>query len=141
MANVKRGAAFCRETNCSEYGELYLVDPFVPDYVCPRCGIPGQVEPEYGAGCGRPGQPFSEVRVYYAFNGAERTYSKVAIAHEGTVFRGEAVYHLYSPVIRSPERAQRTAESILARLNQQPAKLQRGQTRAELMAEGWAVLA
>ena len=141
MANVKRGAAFCRETNCSEYGELYLIDPFVPDYVCPRCGIPGQVEPEYGAGCGRPGQPFSEVRVYFSFSGTDRTYGQVAIAHEGTVFRSEAVYHLYSPVIRSPERAQRTAESILARLNHEVETPQRGPTRAQLVAEGWTVLA
>jgi hypothetical protein len=142
MSDLKRGAAFCANPKCSEHERLRLVEPFHSDYRCTRCRRTGRVEPEYAASLGNA-DVFSEVRVYYGFDPASRNYSGVAVARDSTVLGISGAYTLFTPIVRTPERAQRLAEKLLIRLNQRASArpLAQRQSFEELREQGWEILA
>lgn len=138
MLEIRRGAGFCVHPHCDLVHQLVLLDPFDTGYRCARCGGLGRTEPEYGAALGSH-ELFGEVRVYYRFDPERRSYSLVASACDRSALRANT-FALFSPVIRSEERADRVARDLLrqfdtrARRASAPAGYR---SRAELLTQGW----
>jgi len=73
MTKIRRGAAPCRTRDCFDRDTLVPLVPFALEFTCPRCGRPAAVDAEFGTGLGAS-HLYNEVRVYFAFDAATRTY-------------------------------------------------------------------
>ena len=142
---ARRGAGYCRNEDCSAYGQPFLlVRPSEP-FECPVCLRTGVLECERSARTGT-GPLVSEVRVDFDFDSARSRYRRRALKVEKRVEGRRSVVTLQSPLINTREQAMRVAAELLETLNRRarfaprdptPAK----PTRQDLIAEGWSVLA
>ena len=140
MTRIRRAAAHCRTPDCWEREKLVLLAPFALEYNCPRCGRPAAIEAEFGTGLGSS-QNFNEVRVYYAFQAATRTYTELALVQDESVVGQHSAYAFFTPFVRTRAEAERVAEALLTKLNgQRRARAPSGHpTSEQLKREGWRV--
>jgi hypothetical protein len=141
MIRIRRGAAHCRNADCFSRNQLVPLVPFVLEHMCATCSLPCAVDAEYGAGLGSS-KTFNEVRVYFAFDPATRTYGDVASASDDTIVGQHSAYAFFSPLVRERAEAERVAASLLAKLNGPRGDvrpLRTRATRSELVQEGWRV--
>ena len=141
MIRIRRGAAHCRTRDCREREKLVPLVPIALDFRCPACGRTTAIDPEYGAGLGAS-KLYNEVRVYFAFDPATRTYTDFARAEDGTLVGQHSAYAFFSPLVRDRSEAELLARRLLTRLNgdrgdARPLSVR--STRQELLDEGWRV--
>lgn len=141
MVRIRRGAAHCRTRNCREREKLVPLVPICLDYVCPGCGRPAAIDAEYGAGLGAS-KAYNEVRVYFAFDPATRTYTDQAQVEDSTVIGQHSAYAFFTPLVHDRAEAELVARQLLSRLNGErgdvrPLSLRA--TRQQLVEEGWRV--
>jgi hypothetical protein len=139
MIRIRRGAAHCRTRDCREREKLVPLVPISFDFLCPACGRATAIDPEYGTGLGAS-KLYNEVRVYFAFDPATRTYTDFAHAEDTTLVGQHSAYAFFSPLVRDRSEAELLARQLLTRLNGdrgdvRPLSLR--STRQELLDEGW----
>ncbi len=140
MTRVRRGAAHCRTSDCFENEKLVALVPFALEFNCPRCGRPAAIEAEFGTGLGSS-RHYNEVRVYFGFDPATRTYTDLALAQDETLFGQHSAYAFFTPLVRERAEAERVASALLRKLNgERPARSQLGHATSEqLRQEGWRI--
>jgi len=143
MIRIRRGAAHCRTRDCREREKLVPLAPIALEYICPACGRSAAIDAEYGTGLGAS-KLYNEVRVYFAFDPATRTYTDSARAEDTTLVGQHSAYAFFSPLVRDRSEAELLARQLLTRLNGErgdvrPLSLR--SSRRELVDEGWRVLA
>ena len=141
MVRIRRGAAHCRTRDCREREKLVPLVPVSLDFECPACGHAAAIDLEYGTGLGAS-KLYNEVRVYFAFDPATRTYTNFASVEDSTLVGQHSAYAFFSPLVRDRSEAELLARQLLTRLNGErgdvrPLSLR--STRQELLDEGWRV--
>lgn len=139
MIRIRRGAAHCRTRDCREREKLVPLAPITLEYRCPACGRPAAIDAEYGTGLGAS-KLYNEVRVYFRFDPATRTYTDFAHAEDTTLVGQHSAYAFFSPLVRERHEAEHLAKQLLLRLNGQRGEvrpLSQKATRQELLDEGW----
>lgn len=139
MIRIRRGAAHCRTRDCREREKLVPLAPISLEYRCPACGRPAAIDAEYGTGLGAS-KLYNEVRVYFRFDPATRTYTDFARAEDSTLFGQHSAYAFFSPLVRERADAEHLARQLLLRLNGDRGDvrpLSQRSTRQELLEEGW----
>ncbi|MFI5315136.1 MAG: hypothetical protein ACHQ6T_05525 [Myxococcota bacterium] len=139
MVRIRRGAAHCRTRDCREREKLVPLVPIKLDFHCPACGRAAAVDLEYGTGLGAS-KAYNEVRVYFAFDAATRTYTDFARAEDSTLVGQHSAYAFFSPLVCDRSEAELLARQLLTRLNGErgdvrPLSMQ--STRQELLEQGW----
>lgn len=143
MVRIRRGAAHCRNRDCRERERLVPLVPICLDFRCLACGRPAAIDPEYGTGLGAS-KLYNEVRVYFAFDPATRTYTDSARAEDATLVGQHSAYAFFSPLVRDRSEAELLARQLLSRLNGERGDVRPLSLRAsrrELLEEGWRVVA
>ena len=140
MTQIRRGAAHCRTSDCCELEKLVPLLPFALEFTCPRCGRPAAIEAEFGTGLGSS-KHFNEVRVYFGFDAATRTYTELALAQDDSLVGQHSSFAFFTPLVRERAEAERVAGMLLAKLNgERSAWSLRGHaTKKQLEREGWRV--
>jgi hypothetical protein len=141
MIRIRRGAAHCRTRDCREREKLVPLVPIALDHECPACGRRTAIDAEYGTGLGAS-KAYNEVRVYFGFDPATRTYTDSARAEDPTLVGQHSAYAFFSPLVTDRSEAELLARQLLTRLNGdrsnvRPLSLRK--TRQELVEEGWRV--
>jgi hypothetical protein len=139
MIRIRRGAAHCRTANCREREKLVPLAPISLEFRCPACGRPAAIDAEYGTGLGAS-KLYNEVRVYFRFDAATRTYTDFARAEDPTLVGQHSAYAFFSPLVRERADAEHLARQLLLRLNGERGDvrpLSQRATRQELLSEGW----
>jgi hypothetical protein len=140
MSRIRRGAAHCRTSGCWENEKIVALVPFAPEFICPRCGRAAAIEAEFGAGLGQS-QHYNEVRVYFGFDPATRTYTEVALAQDESLVGQHSAYAFFTPLVRDRADAERVAKALLEKLNgERPVRSRPGHaTSSQLRREGWRI--
>ncbi len=140
MTRIRRGAAHCRNSDCWEFEKLVPLLPFTLEYTCARCGRPAAIEAEFGTGLGSS-KHYNEVRVYFGFDAATRTYTDLAFAQDDSLVGQHSAYAFFTPLVRERAEAERVAGALLAKLNGERSgwSLRGHATRKQLQHEGWRV--
>ena len=140
MIKIRRGVAHCQTSDCSELEKLVPLLPFTLEFSCPRCGRPAAIDAEFGTGLGSS-RHYNEVRVYFGFDAATRSYTELAFAQDESLVGKHGSYAFFSPFVREHAEAELIAGMLLARLNgERYAWSLRGHsTRRQLQQEGWQV--
>jgi hypothetical protein len=141
MVRIRRGAAHCRTHDCREREKLVPLVPISLDFLCPGCGRPAAIDVEYGTGLGAS-KVYNEVRVYFGFDPATRTYTDQARAEDETLVAQHSAYAFFTPLIRTRDEAELLARQLLTRLNGERGDVRPLSVRAsrqELVEEGWRV--
>ena len=139
MIRIRRGAAHCRTRDCREREKLVPLAPIALEFTCPACGRPAAIDAEYGTGLGAS-KLYNEVRVYFRFDPATRTYTDFACAEDGTLVGQHSAYAFFSPLVRERADAEHLARQLLLRLNGERGEVRPLSQRAtleELRNEGW----
>ena len=139
MIRIRRGAAHCRTRDCREREKLVPLAPITLEYRCPACGRSAAIDAEYGTGLGAS-KLYNEVRVYFRFDPATRTYTDFATAEDSTLVGQHSAYAFFSPLVRERHEAEHLARQLLLRLNGERGDvrpLSQKATRQELLEEGW----
>jgi len=139
MVRIRRGAAHCRTRDCREREKLVPLAPIALEYRCPACGRNAAIDAEYGTGLGAS-KLYNEVRVYFRFDPATRTYTDFARAEDNTLVGQHSAYAFFSPLVRERPEAEHLARQLLQRLNGERGDvrpLSQRATRQELLDEGW----
>jgi hypothetical protein len=141
MTKIRRGAAHCRTRDCFERDVLVPLVPFSLEFTCPRCAQPAAIDAEFGTGLGAS-QVYNEVRVYFSFDPATRTYTDCAQIADETLVGQHSSYAFFSPLVRERTEAERLAHALLVKLNGARSEARPLCTRAtsdELRREGWRI--
>ena len=141
MTRIRRGAAHCRTIDCFEREKLVPLVPYALEFTCPRCGRPAAIDAEFGTGLGASSH-YNEVRVYFSFDPATRTYTEAARAEDETLVGQHSAYAFFSPLLRDRTEAERLAGVLLTRLNgerRHARPLRLDVTREELRQQGWRI--
>ena len=139
MIRIRRGAAHCRTRDCREREKLVPLAPIALEYNCTACGRSAAIDAEYGAGLGAS-KLYNEVRVYFRFDPATRTYTDFARAEDGTLVGQHSAYAFFSPLVRERTDAEHLARQLLLRLNGERGEVRPLSQRTslqELRDEGW----
>lgn len=139
MIRIRRGAAHCRTRDCREREKLVPLAPIALEYICPACGRSAAIDAEYGTGLG-VSKLYNEVRVYFRFDPATRTYTDFARAEDSTLVGQHSAYAFFSPLVRERSDAEHLARQLLLRLNGERGEVRPLSQRAslqELRDEGW----
>ena len=139
MVRIRRGVAHCRTRDCREREKLVPLAPIALEYICPACGRSAAIDAEYGTGLGAS-KLYNEVRVYFRFDPATRTYTDFARAEDGTLVGQHSAYAFFSPLVRERADAEHLARQLLLRLNGERGEVRPLSQRAslqELRDEGW----
>lgn len=139
MIRIRRGAAHCRTRDCLQREKLVPLAPITLDYKCPGCGKPAAIDAEYGTGLGAS-KLYNEVRVYFRFDPATRTYTDFARVEDSTLVGQHSAYAFFSPLVRERHDAEHLARQLLVRLNGERSAvrpLSQRASRQELADEGW----
>ncbi len=116
MAGITRGAGYCVNKECFDFGRrTFIVGPG-DGFSCPFCEQDGKVMKERGFYSGKS-DIYNEVRVEYGFDVERSCYREIARVRDESVLGRHNVYTLQSPLIDSEEKALRVAEVILSNLN------------------------
>jgi len=139
MVRIRRGAAHCRTATCREREKLVRLVPIALDYTCTACGRPTAIDPEYGTGLGAS-KVYNEVRVYFGFDPATRTYTDSVRAEDSTLVGQHSAYAFFSPLVRDRAEAENLARQLLLRLNGERGAVRplfARASRQDLLEEGW----
>ena len=137
MTRIRRGAAHCRTNDCWEHERLVALVPFALDYTCPRCARPAAIDAEFGTGLGSS-QHYNEVRVYFGFDAATRTYTEVALVQDETLVGQHSAYAFFTPLVRERAEAEHVAAPCCAAERRAPRARPLGHVTSEqLRREGW----
>ncbi len=114
---MKRGVGYCENADCEDFSKGVFLLNHGNTFYCPRCRKLGHTEPERGH-TDNDHQVFREVHVHFNFKADERKYREIGIVMDDSLPEGTAnSYHLFSPLIKTEQRALKVAEAILANLN------------------------
>ena len=140
MTRIRRGAAHCRTSDCSELEKLVPLLPFALEFTCPLCGRAAAIEAEFGTGLGSS-KNYNEVRVYFGFEAATRTYTELALAKDESLVGQHSAYAFFTPLVRERAEAERVAGMLLAKLNGERStwSLHGHATSKQLQREGWRI--
>ena len=139
MVRIRRGAAHCRTRDCREREKLVPLAPIALEYRCPACGRNAAIDAEYGTGLGAS-KLYNEVRVYFRFDPATRTYTDFARAEDHTLVGQHSAYAFFSPLVRDRAEAEHLARQLLVRLNGERGTVKplfARASRQDLLEEGW----
>jgi len=139
MVRIRRGAAHCRTRDCREREKLVPLSPIALDFACPSCGRAAAIDPEYGTGLGAS-KAYNEVRVYFAFDPATRTYTDSVRAEDPTLVGQHSAYAFFSPLVKDRAEAEHLARQLLLRLNGERGTVRplfARASRQDLLEEGW----
>ena len=140
MTRIRRGAAHCRTSDCREHAKLVPLLPFALEFTCPDCRRPAAIEAEFGTGLGSS-HHYNEVRVYFGFDSATRTYTDVALANDESLVGQHSAYAFFTPLVRDRAEAERVASLLLGKLNgeRRAWSLLGHATSEQLRREGWRI--
>jgi hypothetical protein len=116
---IERGVAYCENVKCNDYLKGVFLFMHEGDWKCAKCKEPSdhliaeQGIPE------REGQvPFSAVRVEYCYEPASKRYTEIVQLSDEEYTGPSGTYTLQSPLVKTPLRASKMAESLLTILNE-----------------------
>lgn len=116
---IERGVAFCENVRCDDYLKGSFLMMHEGKWRCSNCDqysdhlVPEKGIPE------REGQvPFAAVRVEYCYESASKRYTEIVQLSDESYQGPSGVYTLQSPLVKTPKRAAKMAESLLAILNE-----------------------
>jgi hypothetical protein len=130
MTKIRRGTAHCRTRDC-----------FALEYTCPRCGRAAAIDAEFGTGLGAS-HHYNEVRVYFAFSAATRTYTDFVRIEDATIVGQHSAYAFFTPLVSDRAEAEHLAAALLAKLNgarSDARPLCSRATSEDLRREGWRI--
>lgn len=116
---IERGIAYCENVHCEDYLKGCFLFMHEGKWLCSRCneysdhllaerGIPD-----------REGQvPFNAVRVEYCYEPAQKRYTEIVQLTDESYQGPSGTYTLQAPLVKTPKRAAKMAESLLAILNE-----------------------
>lgn len=142
MAFNQRGLGFCTSRSCSSHAVGFLLLHLPESFECPTCLRPGRIERERSRKSGEF-DLYNEVRIEFDYDLETGAYLQRARVEDERLLGRHGVYTLRSPLIRTRAQALRVGRLVLQKLNRSldaPAKLYRGPSRSELVAQGWPVL-
>lgn len=115
---MKRSVGYCVHMGCPLYSQgAFLLNHHKKTFECPRCKRAGQIQHE--SGYAQNVQPiFKEVRLSFDYNPANCIYRTIAVIIDESLTGLHNVYHYASPMIKTEKQALKSAESMLATLNQ-----------------------
>jgi ribosomal protein S27AE len=114
---MRRGVGYCENNDCEDFSKGVFLLNHGNTFYCPHCRQLGYVEPERGS-TENEQQIFREVHVHYNFEPLEKAYREIGIVRDdGLDVNRTNVYHLYSPLIKTENRALKVAEAVLGNLN------------------------
>jgi len=114
-----RGVGYCENIECNSYLKgVFLLDSWKKFY-CPGCRRQGWVEVErhedhFNNDADFP--VYNLIRVHFDFNPTNRTYLEIALVSINELKYG-AEYEIWSPLIKTEERALKVAEFVICSLN------------------------
>lgn len=112
----KRGAGYCLNQECMEFGKGVFLLNYGEDFYCPVCACLGIIMGEAGqfqndSACIR------SVRVEFDYDAGQERYRSLAMIWDPELPEaGTNTYELRSPLIHTKDRALKTAEALLASL-------------------------
>lgn len=112
---VKRGVGICYEEECVQYKKHTFI--YNPDkrYFCTVCNNEGYMIQERCETMGK-GENYTCVRIEFDFDPGKKKFRGLAIVKMENTLEIGKTYILYSPLIRTENRALKCAESTLAKL-------------------------
>lgn len=115
---MKRSVGYCVHHGCPLYLQgAFLLNNHKKSFECPRCHREGDIQHE--SGYAENVQPiFKEVRLSFDYDPANCIYRTTAVIIDESLTGLHNVYHYTAPMIKTEKHALKTAESILATLNQ-----------------------
>lgn len=115
---MKRSVGYCVHRGCPLYLQgAFLLNNHKKTFECPRCHREGDIEHE--SGYAQNDKPiFKEVRLSFDYDPANCIYRTTAVIIDESLTGIHNVYHYTSPMIKTEKQALKSAESILATLNQ-----------------------
>jgi len=136
---IKRAVGYCETTDCPEYLKGTFLMNHGPMFYCHRCKNVGHIEQEHSEIINRSNIT-KEVRVEYNFDPAQQRYRELAIVKDTSIAGPGNTYILFSPLIKTENRALKVAESILANLQRLRGPLAEGvavrSTESKLSIDG-----
>jgi hypothetical protein len=114
---MRRGVGYCENADCEDFSKGVFLLNHGTAFYCPHCRQLGFVEPERGD-TENEQQIFREVHVHYNYEPIEKKYREIGIVRdEGLPEDRTNSYHLFSPLIKTENRALKVAEAVLGNLN------------------------
>jgi len=114
---MKRGVGYCENTRCDDFSKGVFLLNHGDTFYCPRCRELGFTEKERGH-TDNDRDVFGEVHVHFNYDPKEKDYREIGIVRDDSLPEDVAnSYHLFSPLIKTEQRALKVAEAILANLN------------------------
>ncbi len=116
---MKRAVGYCDNPICDDFAKGVFLLNHGGKYSCSRCQRMGKIQREQGSADNT--EPiFKEVRLEFAYDYRQDRYEETAIVRDESLWGRHNVYRYCSPMIRTEKHALKSAESILAMLNQMP---------------------
>ena len=113
-AMSKRAVGYCTNNQCENFLKGTFLLNHGDTFYCPHCRMLGFVERERWLDS--DDQVYKTVRVHFNFNPGNKRYMEIAIVDVNELKYG-GMYELYSPLIRTEQRALKIAETTLCLLN------------------------
>jgi len=114
---MKRGVGYCENADCEDFSKGVFLLNHGDSFYCPRCRVQGFVEKERG-NTDNNYDLFREVHVHYNYDPLLKIYREIGIVRDESLPEATTnAYHLFSPLIKTENRALKVAEAVLANLN------------------------
>lgn len=116
---MKRGVGYCDNVECEDFLKGTFLLNHGEAWYCPRCRVLGFSEPEHRETSALPGNPdtvYKTVRVHFNYEPTNRRYKEIGIVDINELKTGD-VYDLYSPLIKTEQRALKVAQATMCALN------------------------
>lgn len=116
---MKRGVGYCETVECEDFLKGTFLLNHGDTWYCPRCGMLGFSESERKESSALPGNPdtvYKTVRVHFNFEPASKVYREIGIVDINEL-KGGDIYNLYSPLIKTEQRALKVAQATMCALN------------------------
>lgn len=116
---LNRAVGYCTDRFCEQYEKGTFLLNHGEKFRCTLCRGFGKIQHECGSA--ENDKPiFKEVQLQFAFDCQQDRYIETAIVRDESLWGRHNVYRYCSPMIRTEKHALKSAESILAMLNQMP---------------------
>lgn len=115
---MKRAVGYCENHKCQEFAKgVFLLNHNVR-FDCTRCGEWGLIEEERyrDDAADDDDAVYKSVRVHFNFRPLDGQYSQIAIVDVNELRYG-ATYEIFSPMVKTEQRALKIAETVLCQIN------------------------
>lgn len=111
----KRGVGYCLNEKCEQHFKGVFLLNHGNEFICPDCKRGGRTINEEGQATGES-EFWKTVKLHWNYDPVEDRYRAVSIVKDDALWGDHKTYHMWSPMIRTENRAMKTAERLLANL-------------------------